>query len=215
MRYKYVLFDLDGTLTDPYDGITNCVKHTLRTMGFELPDEDDLKKYIGPPLSYSFSVFNNMNEEQTKQAVSIYRAQYAITGMYENRLLDDTLSTLGMLREKGFKIAVATSKLESVAQEVLEYFKLTEYFDVIGGSLDDTRHLKSDVIAYVLDRFGISDKSQAVMVGDRFHDVEGAKACGIDCIGVLCGYGDRNELETAGAVYVAENLAEAAKYLIE
>ena len=156
-----------------------------------------------------------MNEEQTKQAVSIYRAQYAITGMYENRLLDDTLSTLGMLREKGFKIAVATSKLESVAQEVLEYFKLTEYFDVIGGSLDDTRHLKSDVIAYALDRFGISDKSQAVMVGDRFHDVEGAKACGIDCIGVLCGYGDRNELETAGAVYVAENLAEAAKYLIE
>lgn len=203
--YQYYFFDLDGTLTDPGEGITNSVAYALKHFGIEEPDHTKLYPFIGPPLIDSFRKYYGFSEQQADEAVEKYREYFRERGLYENKLYEDIPSVLRRLKESGKTLAVATSKPEIFTEKILQHFDLRQYFDFVGGAtLDKTRIRKSDVIAYVIESLGIRDKSQILMIGDRDQDVYGAKANGIACAGVLYGYGSREELENAGADYVVE-----------
>lgn len=212
---QYVLFDLDGTLTDSFDGITKCVSHALEHFGITVKDRAELKRFIGPPLQESFMEFYGFSKEQAEEAVRIYRERYFKTGMYECELIPGAEELLHDLKAAGKTVALATSKPEILATRILEHYNLTGYFDFIGGSeLNGPRHNKDDVIHYVLEGLGNPDKSQTVIIGDRFYDIDGAKAAGIRSIGFLGGYGDREELERAGADYITETLGGATKIIL-
>lgn len=206
-EYKTVLFDLDGTLTDPAFGITNSVIYSLKKYGIENVEREELFKFIGPPLHESYQKFFGFSEEESFKAVEYYREYYKTKGIYENIVYGGVENLLKSLVASGKTVALATSKPEVFAKEILRYFNLEEYFTfVAGANLDGSRTLKADVIRHALDSMGITDKSSVVMVGDREHDIIGAKTIGIDSIGVLFGYGSREELEAAGADYIAETV---------
>jgi len=203
--YKNILFDLDGTLTDPGMGITNSVMHALKKFNIEVEDRTSLYRFIGPPLKGSFEEFYGFSGEQSELAVRYYREYFKKQGMLENEVYDGIPELLTWLKEKKKTLIVATSKPEAFTLEILQHFKLIEYFDfVAGATMDDTRNKKSDIIRYALDCCHIIDKSTAVMIGDRKHDIIGAKENGLDSIGVLFGYGNYEELKTAGATYIVE-----------
>ncbi|MCM1368438.1 MAG: HAD family hydrolase [Roseburia sp.] len=197
--FENVLFDLDGTLSDPFEGISNSIVYALNKFGIEVPDKSVLKPFIGPPLFESFSRFYGFSEADAVRAVGYYREYYGEKGIYENRLYDGIADVLAELKSSGKKLIVATSKPEVFSVKIIEYFALDKYFEfTAGATFDKTRIEKADVIKYALDRGGIA-ASSAVMVGDRKHDISGAKSNGLKSIGVLYGFGDREELETAGA----------------
>lgn len=203
--YNYILFDLDGTLTDPGIGITNSVMYALKKFGIEEKDRVFLYKFIGPPLLESFDKYYGLSPEECQQALVYYREYFRPKGLYENEVYDGIKELLEELKEKGKTLLLATSKPEEFAIEILKHFDLYQYFDfVAGATMDEKRVKKADVIAYALENCGISDLSMAIMVGDREHDVIGAKAIGMDSIGVLYGYGDYEEHKNAGATYIAE-----------
>ncbi len=211
--YNTILFDLDGTLTDPGLGITNSVMYALKKYGIEVSDRSELYKFIGPPLAESFEKYYGFSTEESYKAVDCYREYYRDRGLYENTVYDGIEDLLKELKAAGKTLIVATSKPEVFAKEVLRHFGLDKYFEYIaGGNLDGTRTVKAEVIAYALDSCGITDKENAVMVGDRMHDIVGAKTVGIDSIGVLFGYGSREELENAGADYIAEGVENIKDY---
>ncbi len=211
--YGTILFDLDGTLTDPGIGITNSVMYALKKYGIEVADRSELYKFIGPPLAESFEKYYGFSTEESYKAVDCYREYYRDRGLYENLVYDGVEDMLKELKSKGKTLIVATSKPEIFAKEVLRHFGLDKYFDYIaGGNLDGTRTVKAEVIAYALESCGITDKGNSVMVGDRMHDIIGAKTVGIDSIGVLYGYGDREELESAEADYIAETVKDVLKF---
>lgn len=217
-----VLFDLDGTLTDPGVGITNSFMYALDQFGIRVEDRSELYKFIGPPLFNSFTDYYGFDEEKANQAVAYYREVYNVTGKYENEVYAGVPKMLQRLKEQGFHLLVATSKPEHLAKDILEYFSLSEYFDVIAGSdLEGIRNTKGKVITHALEEYAAVQKrsvaeikENAIMVGDRFHDIHGAKENGIECIGVLYGYGSREELEKAGADYIAEQPDDVAKIVI-
>ena len=212
--YDVILFDLDGTLTDPGSGITNSVAYALKKYNIEVEDKTTLYKFIGPPLADSFIKYYGFSKEDAAQAIEYYREYYRSVGIYENEVYNGIEELLKNLQNKNKQLIVATSKPEIFAKEVLKHFGLDKYFLYIaGGNLDGTRTVKAEVIEYALCENGITDKSKAVMVGDREHDIIGAKANGIDSIGVLFGYGDRNELEAADATYIAKTVEEIEKYI--
>ena len=214
MRYDTVLFDLDGTLTDPGEGITNSVAYALRQFGIENTDRTQLYKFIGPPLKESFIKYYGFSDQQAEEAVAQYRVYFAPKGLFENKVYPGVPQLLAQLRAKGYKLLLATSKPEGFPVQSLEHFGLLEYFDVAAGAtMDGSRVAKADVIAYALQKAGVTDRTRAVMVGDRLHDVEGAKAQGLACIGVLYGYGDAAELTAAGAAHLAATPAEVLQYL--
>lgn len=214
--YDVILFDLDGTLTDPGIGITNSVSYALEKYGIQVSDRTELYKFIGPPLSESFEVFYGFSPEQAKQAVEYYREYYRDKGIFENLVYDGMEELLKKLKNAGKTLLVATSKPEVFARQILEHFSLAGYFTYIAGSnLDGSRTKKSEVIEYALTSCGIEKKDTALMVGDREHDVIGAKQAGIDVTGVLFGYGSREELEAAEATYIAETVAELEKLLLQ
>lgn len=205
--YKYIFFDLDGTLTDPGLGITNSVAYSLEKYGISVDDRSELYKFIGPPLIDSYMDFYNFSKEKAVQAVDVYREYYAVKGIFENYVYDGIPGLLKLLQADGKKIILATSKPEEYAKIILEHFDLAKYFFYIAGSnMDESRSKKSEVIAYALQKCQIKDKSQVVMIGDREHDIIGAKEIGLDSIGVLYGYGDYEELECAGANQIVENV---------
>lgn len=198
--YQNILFDLDGTLTDPKVGITSAVAYALRAYGIETENLDTLCKFIGPPLKDSFMEYYGFGEAQAVEAIEKYREYFSVTGIFENVVYTGIEEMLACLVQQGKRLLVATSKPEVYAKQILEHFGLAGYFAFVGGSeLSGERVRKGDVIAYVLEKNQIADKSRTVMVGDRSHDVCGAKEQGLPCIGVLYGYGDRPELEAAGA----------------
>lgn len=208
-QYHTILFDLDGTLTDPGIGITNSVWHALKKYNISVEERKELYCFIGPPLIDSFVKYYGFSEDQAREAVAYYREYFADKGKFENEVYDGVETMLKQLKEAGKKLIVATSKPEVFAKQILDYFGLTQYFDfVAGATLDETRVKKAEVIAYALESCGITELSDAVMVGDREHDVIGAKTVGLDCIGVLFGYGSREELEQAGADYIAETVED-------
>ncbi len=212
--YKYILFDLDGTLLDTYEGVSRSVEYALEHFGLPVPQEREMRRYLGPPLIESFCTLAGMNEEDAQEAVKVFRERYRRLGIHEYGFFEDIKSILDELREKGCVLAVATAKLETIAKIMLEHAGLTEEFAFIGGSSDGAeRRRKAQVIGYVLENLGNPDKSEVLMVGDRENDILGAKENGIACCGLLCGYGSREELEAAGADYIAATADNVKKLL--
>lgn len=206
-----VFFDLDGTLTDPKEGITKSVQYALRHYGIEVEDLDSLIPFIGPPLVDSYMEYYGFTLKQAREGVLVYREYFNEKGWKENREYPGIRELLAELKSNGVRLFVATSKPEVYGRRILEYFGMAEYFELIGGaSLDESRVRKADVIRYVLEKAGIPGEKKAlgsvVMVGDRKHDILGARECGIECIGVLYGYGDREELSACRADAIAETV---------
>lgn len=203
-KYKYALFDLDGTLTDPGEGITRSVQYALAKFGINVENRQELFCFIGPPLHESFEVYYGFSRPDAMKAVEYYREYYAVKGIFENLVYDGIPEMLAKLRDSGVKICLATSKPEIYAKQILEHFGLDGYFTAVAGSeMDGTRTKKAEVVERALMLLGNPDIKDCVMIGDREHDVLGGAAHGLDTVGVLFGYGSREELERAGATYIA------------
>ena len=203
---KTILFDLDGTLTDSGEGIINCAALGLSHFGLEIPDRTTMRQFVGPPLHDTFVKFG-VPEDKADEAVAVYRSRYNTVGKFENTVYPGIPQMLQQLKEKGFRLLVATSKPEALSVEIMEHFQIARYFDrICGASLDRSRSTKEDVIAYLLDLCGNTE--QMVMVGDTAFDVIGAAAHGIPAIGVSWGYGEVADMEKAGAAAIAYSVAQ-------
>lgn len=213
--YQYILFDLDGTLTDPGIGITNSVMYALKKFQIEVEDRTTLFKFIGPPLKASFEKYYGFSKEESELALQYYREYFRPKGLYENQVYKGVRELLTDLKSRNKTLILATSKPEEFAIEILRHFDLYKYFDfVAGATMDSSRVKKADVILYALQSYGVSDLSSAIMIGDREHDILGAKQVGLDSIGVLYGYGDYEELKSAGVTYIVENTEDILKIIL-
>ena len=184
MQYKTILFDLDGTLTDSAPGILNSVRYGCRRIGIPVPDEATLRRFLGPPLIDSFHNLCALNDADTARAVAAFREYFPDKGLFENEVYPGIPALLADLHARGCQLVLATSKPEEYARRIMEHFDLAQYFTAIcGATLDETRTDKAEVIAYALDTIGLTDKTGVVMVGDREHDVIGAKKNALPCIG--------------------------------
>ena len=220
MTKRYILFDLDGTITDSSEGITKSVQHALKKLGIEENDQAMLRRFIGPPLDESFEKFYGFDKEKALKAVDYYRERYSDKGIYENVLFDGIADMLEGLKSDGYIVALATCKPEIYVTRILEYFNVDKYFDVaVGSELEggERRHKKQviDEVFVRLAAAGLADtgnlsetKSQSIMIGDRKDDILGAKASGIDSIGVRYGFAEEQELEIAGADYIVETVED-------
>lgn len=215
MRWKYLFFDLDGTLTDPMQGITRAVQYALRHFGIEVEDLRALCPFIGPPLRNSFCEFYDLSDAEAELAVAKYREYYALQGIFENKVYAGIPELLAALQAAGGTLVMATSKPTHFAERIARHFGFAERFTLIGGSLPDgSRDAKADVIRYALRELGITDLRQAVMIGDRRYDIEGAAATGLASIGVLWGYGSREELAAACPDLIAEDIPALKQLLL-
>lgn len=210
--FDYLFFDLDGTLTNPAQGITNSFIYAFKSLGIEVPTYETLLTFIGPPLPVTFGKMMGLPESQVDEAIKKYREYFSTRGIFENELFDDIPPALEKLKAAGKKLVVATSKPEEYSVKIINHFGLDKYFDYVCGScMDETRGSKTEIISYALERCGIDssrdssgskDKSRVLMIGDRFHDIEGAKNNQIKSCGVLYGFGSQEELKKAGADYI-------------
>ncbi len=211
--YTTILFDLDGTLTDPYLGITNSIMYALEKLGREIPPRETLLSFIGPPLYDEFRRKFGMDDAEANEAVRLYREYFPVKGLYENAVIDGAEQLLAVLKLRGKKVCLATSKPEPYAREILRYFGLLNYFDFVGAAqLDGSISTKTEVLRHVLSSTG-AQPEECLLVGDRMHDVEGAHAAGMKCVGFLAGYGSREELTEYGADYLAETLPDVLKFV--
>ena len=212
--YKYILFDLDGTLTNPEIGITSSVMYALEKFNIKVENRKELHPFIGPPLIYSFQTYYGLSEAESELAVKYYRERFSVKGLYENEVYDGVENMLQKLKESGKTLIIATSKPEEFTIKILKHFGLYQYFDfVAGATMDGSRGEKADVIRYALEISGIKDMAEAIMIGDRKYDILGAKENGLDSMGVLFGFGDYEELTNAGADYIAECVNDIMKYI--
>jgi phosphoglycolate phosphatase len=209
-----LLLDLDGTLTDPRDGIVRSLRFALRALGAPVPPEAELARCIGPPLGDSFrALLPDPTAARVAAAIDQYRVRFDRIGWRENRVYAGVPGFLAAVRERGFRTVVATSKPRVFAQRIARHFELDAQLDAIyGAELDGTRGRKPELLAHVLTLEGVAPE-RAVMVGDRRHDVEGARAHGLRSLGVTYGYGDRDELAAAGATWICDDLEEALAVL--
>ena len=215
MMKDVILFDLDGTLTDPAEGITNSVAYALRHYGIEVADRRTLTPFIGPPLAESFRKFFGFSEVQAKEAVEVYREYFSSRGILENRVYEGIPAMLASLQAAGKTLVLATSKPWVYAEQILAHFSLDRYFSFVAGSeLDHRRVDKHEVIEYALESLKMTDRERVVMVGDRLHDMIGAKKSSLTAVGVLYGYGSREELEAAGADTLCEDVASLTDLLL-
>ena len=199
-----LFFDLDGTLTDPKPGITGSIQYALEKLGREVPSQDELAWCIGPPLRASFVMLLG-GEEFADRAVALYRERFGDVGLFENSVYPEIEGVLAKLSQSGLRMFVATSKPHVFARRIIDHFGLTPHFEhVFGSELDGTRVHKADLLAYALEQTGVAP-SHSLMIGDRSHDVLGAKANGIDAIGVTYGYGSAEELLAAGARHLCDS----------
>lgn len=213
--YTHIFFDLDGTLTDPKEGITNSVAYALASFGIQ-EDPDRLTPFIGPPLIDSFMEFYHFDGPTAQKAVEKYREYFSQKGIFENKVFSGSQPLLAQLKAAGKTVCLATSKPEVFARQILEHFHMDGYFDeIVGSCLDGTRTKKGEVIEEVFTRLGekCPDKARCVMVGDRLHDIHGAQENGLDSIGVTFGYGSQEELTQAGATHIAHSFEELAQIL--
>lgn len=214
-NFEYILFDLDGTLTDSGEGITKSVQYALKSFGILVDDLKELNKFIGPPLKDSFKEYYNFDEEKAQLGLVKYREYFAEKGIYENKLYDGIPELLEVLKKNNKKIVLATSKPEVYARQILQYFKIDKYFDFAAGAdFEETRVNKGDVIKYALQEANITDVSKVIMVGDREHDIIGAKENNIKSVGVLYGFGDVIELTQARAEYIVKDTEELLNILL-
>jgi len=213
--YTHIFFDLDGTLTDPKEGITNSVAYALASFGIQ-EDPDRLTPFIGPPLIDSFMEFYHFDGPTAQKAVEKYREYFSQKGIFENKVFSGTQPLLAQLKAAGKTVGLATSKPEVFARQILEHFHIDGYFDeIVGSCLDGTRTKKGEVIGEAFTRLGKNcpDKAMCVMVGDRLHYIHGAQENGLDSIGVTFGYGCQEELTQAGATHIAHSFEELAQIL--
>lgn len=209
--FDYLLFDLDGTLTDPAQGITNSFIYALKYFGIEIPSYEKLCTYIGPPLPLTFKKEYGFDDEKATLGVKKYREYFADKGLFENKVYPGIPELLQQLKDMGKHLLIATSKPEIYSIKIAEHFDFAKYFDFICGcNMDETRSTKSEVIEYALRLANISenDKSKVLMIGDREHDIIGAKQNGLKSCGVLFGYGSKEELKNAGADYIIQKPEE-------
>lgn len=216
--FQYLLFDLDGTLTDPKVGITTCVQYALKKFGIEEPDLDKLEGFIGPPLADSFQEFYGFDKEQTEIAISTFRERFSTIGLFENEIYPGMKEMLAHLKEEGKMLAVASSKATVFVNKILQHFEIEQYFDVVVGSeLDGTRTKKEEVMEEAIRQLchgNKLDNDTTVMIGDRKFDIEGAKEFGLASIGVSYGYARPGELEAAGADYIVDTVSELEELLL-
>ncbi len=207
---QVILFDLDGTLTESGEGIINCVQYALEKLGKKEEHPENLQCFIGPPLKEQFMKYAGLGEEEGEKAVVYYRERYTTTGIFENRLYPKIPELLELLKINNKILAVASSKPEVYVKQILEHFQIADYFTaIVGSELDGRRTEKAEVIEEALRRMHLEEeRDKVLMVGDRSHDVQGAISCGLQCIGVAYGYGSREELEKAGAVYIADSVED-------
>ena len=213
MRYQSVIFDLDGTLTDSGEGIMNSAEYAFEQLGIAVPDRQDLRKIVGPPLTYSFPLFG-VPEDQVEEAIRLYRDQYNNRGgKYQNHVYPGIEEMLRRLKQAGCRLFVATSKPEPLAREILEGFGLMPYFEIVAGaSWDRSRESKGEVLQYLLDCTG--NAGAAVMIGDTQFDVIGARELNLPGVGVTWGYGLREEMVKAEAEAIVDSPEELAAYLL-
>ncbi|NBJ99261.1 HAD family hydrolase [bacterium 1xD8-48] len=219
--FDYCLFDLDGTLTDPREGITKSVQYALQAFGIEEPDLKKLEPFIGPPLKDSFMEFYGFTGEEAERAIAVYRERFAPVGIFENQVYPGIPQMLERLYRRGTRLAVASSKPIGFVKQILAHFDIEKYFDVVVGSeLDGTRGTKEEVVEEALGRLGILTMPvterhvRCAMTGDRKFDIQGARACGLTSVGVRFGFAEEGELEEAGAEYIAETVAGLAEFLL-
>lgn len=212
--YKAVLFDLDGTLTDSGEGITKSVQYALEKIGKPEQNLENLRVFVGPPLLEQFEKYAGIDEETARTAVEYYRERYAPVGIYENELYPGIREMLAGLKAKGYKLGIASSKPENFVKIVAEYFQIDSYFDeIVGSEINGGRTDKAMVIVEALRRMRLTEhKNQVIMVGDREHDVIGARTVGLDCIAVSYGYGSVEELENAGAFKIVNSAEEVLDF---
>ena len=200
------IFDLDGTLTDPGVGITRSVQHALRALGKDVPNLQSLTGYIGPPLRESFARIGGVAPTEIERAIALYREYFTETGIFENQVYSGIPACLETLRSRGWQLAVGTSKPTVFAERILDHFGLRDAFEVVVGSeLDGTRDAKEEVIRFGLEMMHVAASSSCLMIGDRSHDIIGARAVSIKAVGVTWGYGSESELAEAGADWIVHH----------
>lgn len=215
LPYEVLIFDLDGTLTDSGLGIMRSAQYALAQQGIHIEDLDELRPFVGPPLEDSFKIFYGFSDEEAAVAVKDYRTRYFKLGIYEQELYPGIKDLLGQLQQRGYRMAIGTSKMMPQALFVLDMLGLSPYFEAVGARDDkDQLHTKADVLRDLMTRMNLTGmKERCIMIGDRKYDVEGARQVGIASIGVLWGYGDRAEHQAAGATFIAKDYDELLKLL--
>lgn len=211
--YKYIFFDLDGTLTNSEEGIIRSLEYAFDQLNLEKPSYEMLKRFIGPPLTVSFHEYMHFDDETTKKAIEKYRERYLVTGIFENEPYEGIPELLNKLKEKGYRLAVATTKPEHMAIRVTDHFGLTKYFETVSGAVEEN-DTKESVIRKACERMNIpeSEWDKILMIGDRKFDIIGAHACGIKCLGVDYGFAPEGEFEEYGADYTVETVEELKKF---
>ena len=213
-KYEIIIFDLDGTLSDSGEGITKSVQYALKKLNIIEEDLQNLKHFVGPPLKAEFIKTYHLTEEQGVDAVRFYRERYIPTGIYETSLYEGVRELLDRLKADEKIIAMATSKPQPLAEEVLRFLGIADYFDfVMGADLIGGKQSKEDVLNALLEVLPIKDKSQMIMVGDTSFDVLGAASVGVSCIGVTYGYGNKKEMSENGAIAVVDTALQLLDYI--
>ena len=219
--YQYLLFDLDGTLTDSAEGIIKCVQYAAEKMGAELKKAEELRVFVGPPLSESFQNVYGFSEADTQQAIAYYRERFKPIGMFENAVYPGIPEMLKAMKENGKINLIASSKPQEFVETILEHFDIAKYFDIIvGASMDESRNTKEAVIEEALfqlkstDRYGQYSDDKCVMIGDRKYDIHGARYFGLRNIGVSYGFAPVGELEEAGADVIVDTVEELTRVLL-
>ena len=204
-KYDYVIFDFDGTVVDTGEGILKSLQYSFREMGREVPELDDLKKFIGPPIYYSYTTYYGVSEEEVGEYIKKYRERYKVKGIYECELYEGMTQLLDSLKAKGIKIGIASSKQMHLIYSVADYLKITDKFDaIVGVKIDDSNHSsKTQLVLDAMTEMGATDKSKVLMVGDRLYDIDGAAGAGVDSCGAIWGYGNEEEFREHNATYIA------------
>ena len=209
-KFDYILFDFDGTVVNTGEGILKSLQYSFSEMGDVVPATDELKRFIGPPVYYSFTYFYGISEDKVYDYIAKYRERYKREGIYECALYGNMLPLLQSLKSSGVKLGIASSKPEHLIFDVADYLDITKYFDVIVGVKSDaSKHSsKTGLINEAMEKLGVSDKSQVLMVGDRHYDITGAKGAGVSSCACLWGFGNKEEFSEYGADFVVSDPLE-------
>ena len=214
-QYKYILFDMDGTLVDSAPGILEAVRYAQEKLHLPVLEDDALRAFLGPPLKVSFQTVYGMEEEAAGKAAQVFREYYSVAGMFHGELYPGVGGTLSILKRRGYSLYIATSKPTIYAKRIAERLGIDRYFtDIVGSNLDNTRGGKQEIIQYIMDGLPAEESESFLMVGDKSHDIAGAAACGIRAIGVSYGFGSLVELENARTVYVIDTIKALADILL-